>query len=161
MLLHGRGAAAMRPSAMPRTAPCAAPVARVLPAAARAVSAGASSGSSTSGSSSGPTTTTSTSPTLLLRSSSSARAATAPSLRRNNVAARAGGFLGGLFKQDPSENTRKKYQERVDRVNALEPAMAALDDAGLRAKTAELRQRASAGGESLDSLLPEAFAVGP
>jgi len=89
------------------------------------------------------------------RARSSARA---PSSGRGPAPARAGGFLGGLFRQDPAENTRRKYQERVDRVNALEPALAPLDDAALREKTAALRKRAQA-GEALDALLPEAFAV--
>src|SRR5690606_4179546 len=42
--------------------------------------------------------------------------------------------------------------------NALEPQIQALDDAQLAAKTVEFRQRVEA-GESLDALLPEAFAV--
>src|SRR5690606_25034711 len=46
----------------------------------------------------------------------------------------------------------------VARVNALEPDMQALSDDALRAKTDEFRQR-HADGESLDQLLPEAFAV--
>ncbi|HEX9627673.1 MAG TPA: DEAD/DEAH box helicase, partial [Acidiferrobacterales bacterium] len=43
-------------------------------------------------------------------------------------------------------------------VNAFEPRMAKLSDAELAAKTAEFRQRL-ANGESLDALMPEAFAV--
>jgi len=46
----------------------------------------------------------------------------------------------------------------VAEVNAFEPAITALSDDRLRAKTAELRQR-FANGETLDDLLPEAFAV--
>ncbi len=46
----------------------------------------------------------------------------------------------------------------VKKINALEPQMEALSDADLQAKTAEFRQRI-AGGESLDKVLPEAFAV--
>ena len=45
----------------------------------------------------------------------------------------------------------------VDQINALEPEFAALDDAGLIAKTEEFKKRL-AEGESLDDLLPEAFA---
>ncbi len=45
-----------------------------------------------------------------------------------------------------------------DRINALEPSIKALSDAQLQAKTGEFRERISK-GESLDSLLPEAFAV--
>lgn len=159
MLLHaGRGAAAMRQPSMARTAPKAAsvpvPGARAGGRTSRA-SSGAAGPSSASSSSTTPTTSRASS------SLGSALPTSRPPARASTTAARAGagGFLGGLFKQDPSENTRRKYQERVERVNALEPAMAALDDAGLRAKTAELRKRASSGGESLDALLPEAFAV--
>ena len=59
-----------------------------------------------------------------------------------------------------SRNDRllKQYRRVVAEVNALEPQFEALDDAALQAKTAEFRQRV-AGGESLDVLLPEAFAV--
>jgi preprotein translocase subunit SecA len=46
----------------------------------------------------------------------------------------------------------------VDQVNSFEPTIAALDDASLRAKTDEFKSR-FASGESLDDLLPEAFAV--
>jgi preprotein translocase subunit SecA len=67
-------------------------------------------------------------------------------------------FFGKMFKQDPSENTRKKYQDRVDAINALEPSLQALSDEQLRAKTDEFKARVK-GGESLDALLPEAFAV--
>ena len=59
-----------------------------------------------------------------------------------------------------SRNDRllKQYRQVVAQINALEPQFEALDDAGLRAKTDEFRNRAAA-GESLDKLLPEAFAV--
>ncbi len=59
-----------------------------------------------------------------------------------------------------SRNDRllKRMRKTVAAVNALEPEMAALDDDALRAKTTEFRERC-AGGESLDDLLPEAFAV--
>ncbi len=46
----------------------------------------------------------------------------------------------------------------VKKINALEPQMQALSDAELQAKTPEFRERI-ANGESLDKLLPEAFAV--
>jgi preprotein translocase subunit SecA len=46
----------------------------------------------------------------------------------------------------------------VDRINALEPATAALSDAELRAKTDEFKHRLNQ-GEELNALLPEAFAV--
>ena len=57
-----------------------------------------------------------------------------------------------------NERALKGYQRRVPSINALEPAIQALDDAALRAKTDEFRQRL-ANGATLDELLPEAFAV--
>ena len=59
-----------------------------------------------------------------------------------------------------SRNDRilKQYRKQVAQINALEPSLEALDDAQLAAKTTEFRQRLSEGA-SLDSLLPEAFAV--
>ena len=44
------------------------------------------------------------------------------------------------------------------KINALEPEFAALSDEGLIEKTAAFRQRVQEGGESLEALLPEAFA---
>jgi hypothetical protein len=46
----------------------------------------------------------------------------------------------------------------VDQINVLEPQMQALSDEELRAKTVEFKRRV-AGGESLEAILPEAFAV--
>ena len=59
-----------------------------------------------------------------------------------------------------SRNDRlvKQYMQKVRAINALEPAMEKLTDAELRAKTDEFRARL-AKGETLDQLLPEAFAV--
>jgi len=59
-----------------------------------------------------------------------------------------------------SRNDRllKQYRVVVQQINALEPQFEQLDDAALRAKTDEFKQRV-ARGESLDDLLPEAFAV--
>ena len=51
----------------------------------------------------------------------------------------------------------KGTRSTIDQINALEPEFEALDDAGLIAKTAELKERV-AGGESLEDVLPEAFA---
>jgi preprotein translocase subunit SecA len=67
---------------------------------------------------------------------------------------------GVLKKIFGSRNDRliKQYSQAVVRINALEPAMQALSDDELRAKTDEFRQRLAA-GEALDDLLPEAFAV--
>ncbi|WP_088284909.1 preprotein translocase subunit SecA [Ideonella sp. A 288] len=59
-----------------------------------------------------------------------------------------------------SRNDRllKQYRRVVEKINALEPSFESLDDAALRAKTDEFRQRLAA-GSTLDDLLPEAFAV--
>ncbi len=59
-----------------------------------------------------------------------------------------------------SRNDRllKQYRQTVARVNRLEAQIAALSDDELRAKTAVFKQRVQQ-GESLDALLPEAFAV--
>ena len=59
-----------------------------------------------------------------------------------------------------SRNDRvlRPMRKVAERINALEPAIAALSDAQLRAKTDEFKSRL-AKGEPLDSLLPEAFAV--
>ncbi|MDR3536192.1 MAG: preprotein translocase subunit SecA, partial [Acetobacteraceae bacterium] len=57
-----------------------------------------------------------------------------------------------------NDRSLKAYQRRVPQINALEPAIAALSDEALRAKTAEFRDRVAAGA-TLDALLPEAFAV--
>lgn len=59
-----------------------------------------------------------------------------------------------------SRNDRllKQYRQTVARINALEPAMQALSDEALAAKTQEFRDRLGK-GERLDDLLPEAFAV--
>lgn len=66
-------------------------------------------------------------------------------------------FLTKIF---GSRNDRliKQYRRKVAAINKLEPEMKALSDEQLKAKTAEFRQRL-ADGASLDSLLPEAFAV--
>jgi preprotein translocase subunit SecA len=59
-----------------------------------------------------------------------------------------------------SRNDRllKQYRGVVARINALEPQYEKLSDAALQAKTGEFRERI-AKGESLDALLPEAFAA--
>src|SRR4051812_25007774 len=65
-----------------------------------------------------------------------------------------------LAKVVGTQNDRelKRLRPIVAEVNALEPSMQALSDAQLREKTAEFRRRV-ADGETLDDLLPEAFAV--
>ncbi|MGH7159556.1 MAG: preprotein translocase subunit SecA [Acetobacteraceae bacterium] len=57
-----------------------------------------------------------------------------------------------------NERALRAYRRGVPEINALEPAMAALSDADLAAKTVEFRQRV-AEGATLQTLLPEAFAV--
>ncbi|HEY1934934.1 MAG TPA: preprotein translocase subunit SecA [Acetobacteraceae bacterium] len=57
-----------------------------------------------------------------------------------------------------NDRSLKAYQRRVPQINALEPAMEALSDEALHAKTAEFREKL-ADGATLDDLLPEAFAV--
>jgi len=65
-----------------------------------------------------------------------------------------------LTKVVGSKNDRllKRMRPQVERINALEPEIQALDDEQLRAKREEFRARLAA-GEALDDLLPEAFAV--
>src|SRR5215207_2636672 len=53
----------------------------------------------------------------------------------------------------------KEYEKRVDSINRVEPEMELLDDTELREEANKLRERAR-NGESLDDLLPEAFALG-
>jgi preprotein translocase subunit SecA len=57
-----------------------------------------------------------------------------------------------------NERNLRLYQKNVQRINQFEDGLKALDDAALKAKTDEFKQRYTA-GESLDDLLPEAFAV--
>ncbi|MGD0050847.1 MAG: preprotein translocase subunit SecA [Vulcanimicrobiaceae bacterium] len=65
-------------------------------------------------------------------------------------------FLKTLF--DGNERELVRLRRTVERVNALEPSVAPLSDDDLRGKTAEFKARLEA-GETLDQLLPEAFAV--
>jgi len=59
-----------------------------------------------------------------------------------------------------SKNQReiKKLSKVVDRINGFETGIQALSDEELKAKTVEFRQRFE-NGESLEKMLPEAFAV--
>ncbi|OHC38988.1 MAG: preprotein translocase subunit SecA [Rhodanobacter sp. RIFOXYA1_FULL_67_6] len=57
-----------------------------------------------------------------------------------------------------NERVLRQLSKSVNRINALEPEFEKLSDEGLRGKTDEFKQRIAA-GESLDKLLPEAFAV--
>jgi preprotein translocase subunit SecA len=65
--------------------------------------------------------------------------------------------MTGLF---GSQNARyiKRYQEKVKKINELEPKLMALSDQELRDMTTQFRQRLAA-GETLDDLIVDAFAV--
>ena len=69
-------------------------------------------------------------------------------------------FDGILTKIFGSRNNRlvKAYRRRVAQINKLEPELKKLTDDQLKAKTQEFRDRLQK-GETLDDLLPEAFAV--
>ncbi len=66
----------------------------------------------------------------------------------------------GLIRVFGNSNERqiRRMRPLVARISGLEPAMQALDDEALKAKTAEFRDRLKK-GETLDDLLVEAFAV--
>jgi preprotein translocase subunit SecA len=65
--------------------------------------------------------------------------------------------LGKKLFGTPNDRKIKATQSTIDKINALEPEFEALSDEGLLEKTKEFKERYE-GGESLDSLLPEAFA---
>ncbi|MDR7124209.1 preprotein translocase subunit SecA [Pseudotabrizicola sp. 4114] len=68
--------------------------------------------------------------------------------------------LGSLTRKvfgTPNDRKVKSVRPLVAQINALEPEFAALSDEGLKQKTEALAKRAQS-GESLDALLPEAFA---
>ncbi|MCH8864129.1 MAG: preprotein translocase subunit SecA [Chloroflexi bacterium] len=65
-------------------------------------------------------------------------------------------WLGGLG--DSNEKELKRFPPVVDRINGFEPEFEKLDDDALRAKTGEFKARFET-GETLDDLLPEAFAA--
>ena len=67
------------------------------------------------------------------------------------------GFLK-RFLGDNNDQYIASYQKVVEKINALEPEMQGLTDAKLTGKTDEFRERL-AKGETLDDILPEAFAV--
>ena len=52
----------------------------------------------------------------------------------------------------------RQYRRTVDKINALEDGLSALEDAELRAAADRLRERAAA-GEANEGLLPESFAL--
>ncbi|KAF5785314.1 putative secA, preprotein cross-linking domain superfamily [Helianthus annuus] len=77
------------------------------------------------------------------------------------TAASLGGLLGGIFKggADTGESTRQQYAATVALINSLESELSSVPDSVLRERTEQLKQRARQSPQSLDSLLPEAFAV--
>ena len=68
------------------------------------------------------------------------------------------GSLASRFFGNANERKLRPYRKRVEQINALEPAFEKLSDEALRAKTDEFKQRLEK-GETLDQLLPEAFAT--
>ena len=62
-------------------------------------------------------------------------------------------FLG-----DNNESEIRRMRGIVEKINALEPQMKQLSDGSLYGKTSDFKDRI-ANGESLDSILPEAFAT--
>ena len=67
------------------------------------------------------------------------------------------GFLKKIF-GDNNEKEIKRMMEYVEKINELEPSLEGLSDASLVAKTAYFKERIE-NGESLEDILPEAFAV--
>jgi preprotein translocase subunit SecA len=70
-------------------------------------------------------------------------------------------MFGSLAKKlfgSSNERTLKQFQRRVPAINALEPEVSQLADSELAARTLKFRERL-AKGETLDDLLPEAFAT--
>ena len=59
---------------------------------------------------------------------------------------------------DSNERVIKKFQSLIDKINLLEPSIEELDKEGIKRFSNDLRERATS-GESLDLLLPEAFAL--
>ena len=80
-----------------------------------------------------------------------------PSVRYPDVAMAGRGLIDRALRLGESKQFRD-YEKRVEEINRFEPEMELLDDAELRAEADALRERAR-GGESLDDLLPEAFAL--
>ncbi len=68
-----------------------------------------------------------------------------------------GKVIKGIF-GSKNERTLKRMQPLVDQINGLEPDFQKLSDEALLAKTTEFRERLKA-GETLDDILPEAFAT--
>src|SRR5512146_825569 len=70
-------------------------------------------------------------------------------------------MIGNLLKKvfgTANERELKRLGVLVDKINSLEDSVSRLSDADLKAKTAEFKKRLE-GDETLDDILPEAFAV--
>ena len=67
------------------------------------------------------------------------------------------GIIEAIF-GSKNERELKRYQPTVEHINSLEPEISKLRDSELQAKTPEYKSRLER-GESLEDLLPEAFAV--
>ncbi|KAL6515876.1 Protein translocase subunit SA1, chloroplastic [Orobanche gracilis] len=80
--------------------------------------------------------------------------------KSNPVAVALGGLLGRIFKTrtDTGESTRQLCASTIALINQMESETSSLSDSQLRERTSALQERASL-GDSLDSLLPEAFSV--
>ena len=63
-----------------------------------------------------------------------------------------------IFGGDPNKRDIDRYSDFVDQINDLEFEFEKLSDAQLKEKTTEFRRRI-ADGESLDEIMPEAFAA--
>ena len=68
-----------------------------------------------------------------------------------------GNILKKIFGSSNDRDVRK-MRKTVDKINALEEGLQALNDIDLRAQTKLLRERL-AGGETIEQILPEAFAL--
>ena len=68
------------------------------------------------------------------------------------------GSLARMVFGTPNDRLVKQLRPLVAAINALEPQFAALSDDEIKAKTEELKKRVQTGGETLDAVLPEAFA---
>jgi preprotein translocase subunit SecA len=66
------------------------------------------------------------------------------------------GFLKGIL--DVNAKEIKRYSKTVEKINGLEPRFAAMSDSMLKERTSDYKNRCQR-GESLDALLPEAFAM--
>src|SRR5512144_2558971 len=70
-------------------------------------------------------------------------------------------MLGSIIKKivgSKNERELKRIQPLIERINELEPKISPLSDDQLRAKTSEFKERIEK-GESVDEILPDAFAV--